>query len=170
MTEPSEPESRETVRDLFRGRGTLPALNRVTSRQGAGPASTEAIRDAEADEPRARNDYVTVKADLQERVVQEMQRRNLLGAGEEALTTGVQDFVAEVLATEDLPLTEGERDHLARELVEEALGIGPLAPLMADPAITDILVNRFDQVYIERFGRLERTNICLLYTSPSPRD
>jgi len=43
--------------------------------------------------------------------------------------------------------------------LEETLGVGPLAPLMADPATTDILVNRFDQVYIERFGKLEHTHV-----------
>ena len=64
-----------------------------------------------------------------------------------------------MLATEDLPLNEPERRRLADDLLEETLGVGPLAPLMADPAVTDILVNRFDQVYIERFGRLERTAV-----------
>ena len=42
-------------------------------------------------------------------------------------------------------------------LLEETLGVGPLAPLMADPAVSDILVNRPDQIYVERFGRLEKT-------------
>jgi pilus assembly protein CpaF len=43
--------------------------------------------------------------------------------------------------------------------MEETIGVGPLAPLMADPAVTDILVNGPDNVYIERFGRLERTEV-----------
>ena len=61
--------------------------------------------------------------------------------------------------TEDIPLNDVERRRLADDLLEETLGVGPLAPLMADPAVTDILVNRFDQVYIERFGRLEKTHV-----------
>ena len=43
--------------------------------------------------------------------------------------------------------------------MEETLGVGPLAPLLADPAVTDILVNGPDQVYVERFGRLELTDV-----------
>ncbi len=39
------------------------------------------------------------------------------------------------------------------------MGVGPLAPLMADPAVTDILVNRFDAVYVERYGQLEKTDV-----------
>ncbi len=75
------------------------------------------------------------------------------------MVAAVRGFVDEVLATEELALNERERAQLADELVEEALGVGPLAPLMADPAVTDILVNRHDLVYVERFGRLERTNV-----------
>jgi len=55
------------------------------------------------------------------------------------------------------PLTQFERDALVIEVLDEIFGLGPLEPLLTDPAISDILVNRFDRVYIERDGRLERT-------------
>ena len=55
------------------------------------------------------------------------------------------------------PLTQFERDTLVVEVLDEIFGLGPLEPLLSDPAISDILVNRFDRVYIEREGRLERT-------------
>ena len=61
--------------------------------------------------------------------------------------------------TDDIPAQRARAALLADDLLEETLGVGPLAPLMADPAVTDILVNRFDQVYIERFGKLERTSV-----------
>ena len=88
-----------------------------------------------------------------------MNQQDLLGAREEDLAVAVREFVDRVLETEDVPLNEDERRRLADDLLEETLGVGPLAPLMADPAVTDILVNRFDQVYIERFGRLEHTSV-----------
>ena len=47
---------------------------------------------------------------------------------------------------------------LVEELIHEVMGLGPLEPLLADPTINDILVNSFDQVYVERYGLLERTN------------
>src|SRR5207248_10591026 len=62
-------------------------------------------------------------------------------------------------AQEDLAANEAERQLLADELLEETLGVGPLAPLMADPAVTDVLVNGAENVYIERFGKLERTDV-----------
>ena len=58
-----------------------------------------------------------------------------------------------------LALNEEERERLVEELVEETLGVGPLAPLMADPAVTDVLVNSPDAVYVERLGRLEPTDV-----------
>ncbi len=103
--------------------------------------------------------YQAVKARLHQRLLDEVDRRNLLGSSEENLAEAVRAFVKEVLAEEDLTLNEAERRRLADDLMEETLGIGPLAPLMADPAVTDILVNGPDAVYIERFGRLEKTAV-----------
>ena len=147
----------DSVRALFRQRAAIQALSRAQS----GPASSASpvTTGAAAKAPASPTDYVSVKASLQRRVIDELQRRKLLGASDEVVTEAVEDFVQGVLGSEDLPITEAEHDHLAQELVEEALGIGPLAPLMSDPAITDILVNRHDQVFIERFGRLERTDV-----------
>src|SRR4030095_2880574 len=57
------------------------------------------------------------------------------------------------------PLSQFERDTLVIEVLDEIFGLGPLEPLLSDPAISDILVNRHDQVYIEREGRLEETQL-----------
>ena len=103
--------------------------------------------------------YLAVKGDLHQRLLDDLDRRDLLGAEEERLTEVVQDFVDQTLAGQDLPLNTQERRRLVDDLLEETLGVGPLAPLMADPAVTDILVNGPDQVFIERFGRLEATDV-----------
>jgi pilus assembly protein CpaF len=57
------------------------------------------------------------------------------------------------------PLSHAERESLVVEVLDELFGLGPLETLLADRAISDILVNRFDQVYIERNGRLEATDV-----------
>jgi pilus assembly protein CpaF len=57
------------------------------------------------------------------------------------------------------PLSLSERESLIGEVLDELFGLGPLEALLADRSISDILVNRFDQVYIERDGRLEETDI-----------
>ncbi len=104
-------------------------------------------------------DYVTVKTGLHQRLLDLLNDSRFVAASDEVLEEAVEEFVAGVLDSEDLPLNAAEQRQLADDLKEETLGVGPLAPLLGDPAVTDILVNRFDQVYIERFGRLETTDV-----------
>jgi pilus assembly protein CpaF len=104
-------------------------------------------------------EYQSVKGILHERLIDAMNEENVLARPDEELEQFVNDFVRDVLANEDWPLNEHERRRLGEDLVDETLGTGPLAVLMADPAVTDILVNRFDHVYIERFGQLEETDV-----------
>jgi pilus assembly protein CpaF len=106
-----------------------------------------------------RVDYLSIKARLHNRLLDEIGERSMYGSGEEAIARAVHDFVQHVLETEDVPLNQEERERLSDELTQETLGVGPLAPLMADPAVTDILVNGPDKVWVERFGRLTRTDV-----------
>ena len=106
-----------------------------------------------------RADYLTVKARLQERLLDEIGERGLLENEGADVAAAVKDFAARALASEEIALNEAERVRLAEELTDETIGMGPLAPLLADPAVSDILVNAPDQVYIERFGKLERTDV-----------
>ncbi len=105
------------------------------------------------------SEFHSIKGELHQRLLDELDQRKLLSAREEQLTAAVEEFVARVLATEILPLNDAERKRLVDDLLEETLGVGPLAPLLADPAVTDILVNGPEQVYVERFGRLELTDV-----------
>jgi len=57
------------------------------------------------------------------------------------------------------PLSLSERESLTTDVLNELFGLGPLEALLRDPAISDVLVNRFDQVYIERNGVIEQTNV-----------
>ncbi len=104
-------------------------------------------------------DYVTVKTNLHQRLLNLLNDSRYVGASDDILEETVRDFVDNVLSNEDLPLNAAEQVQLADDLREETLGVGPLAPLLGDPAITDILVNRFDQIYVERFGHLEATEV-----------
>ncbi|MEM9365529.1 MAG: CpaF family protein [Planctomycetota bacterium] len=110
--------------------------------------------------PTAKNvDYVTVKSALHQRLLDLLNESQFVGATDEVLEAAVREFVDGVLDTEDLPLNASEQERLADDLREETLGVGPLAPLLGDPAVTDILVNRFDQIYVERFGQLETVDV-----------
>jgi pilus assembly protein CpaF len=106
-----------------------------------------------------RADYLTVKAALQEQLLDEIGERGLLDSDGADVANAVKEFAARALASEDIPLNDAERVRLAEELTDETIGMGPLAPLLADPAVSDILVNAPDKVYVERFGKLERTEV-----------
>jgi pilus assembly protein CpaF len=71
----------------------------------------------------------------------------------------IRQALAVLMEEEEEPLNLAEKTRLNRELEFEILGLGPLEPLLADPTISDILVNRHNQVYVERRGRLELTDI-----------
>jgi len=67
----------------------------------------------------------------------------------------IQDLVANL----QTPMSGRERERLALEVLDEVFGLGPLEPLLQDPTINDILINGYNQVYIERAGMLEETNV-----------
>jgi pilus assembly protein CpaF len=67
--------------------------------------------------------------------------------------------VERLLADERVPMTTTEQDRIVEEVLDEVLGLGPLEPLLKEPSISDILVNGFDKVYIERGGKLSLTAV-----------
>jgi len=160
MNEPHEEQPEQTAdqrrsRDVFsRAVLAVPAPRLRTNKSRPGD---EARAEPEPVITRA-SEYLTIKGLLHERLLDELDNRKLLSAREELLTAAVSDFVNRVLETEKLPLNDMERARLAEDLIEETLGVGPLALLLADPAVTDVLVNGPDQIYVERFGRLELTD------------
>lgn len=68
-------------------------------------------------------------------------------------------IVESLIAEEGVPLNQQEKERLIVEIQHETFGLGPLEPLLADPDISDILVNSCSNVYVERFGRLSKTDI-----------
>ncbi len=76
-------------------------------------------------------------------------------AGQQQLLTVIQQIIGE----QRIPLSGAERERLAQEVLDEVFGLGPLEPLLQDDTISDILVNTFNCVYVERRGVLELTGI-----------
>ena len=66
----------------------------------------------------------------------------------------IRQALEQLFQEESEPINLQEKNRLIQELEFEILGLGPLEPLLTDPTISDILVNRYDQVYIERRGQL----------------
>jgi pilus assembly protein CpaF len=78
-------------------------------------------------------------------------------SSEEALRASAVEELSTVIDQEQVPLSPEERRRLIREIADEVMGYGPLQRLLEDPSVTEIMVNRFDQIYIERHGHLTLT-------------
>jgi pilus assembly protein CpaF len=75
------------------------------------------------------------------------------------VSTKLTSAIGSILEEEDRLLTDADRTRLVEEIKNEMLGLGPLEPLLWDDEISDILVNGHSQVYIEKHGKLEKTDI-----------
>src|SRR6266480_4503217 len=65
--------------------------------------------------------------------------------------------VTEQLVLDRTPLTREERRQIVREITDDILGYGPIEPFLRDDSVTEVMVNAFDRIYIERSGKIERT-------------
>ena len=78
----------------------------------------------------------------------------------EELQRQIAELIAEIVSEEKLSVTSREQQELTVTLVDDMVGFGPLEPLLADESVNDIMVNGPQQVYVERKGKLERTDIA----------
>lgn len=86
----------------------------------------------------------------------QLRRRDISGMSDTALRLEAAKVLTDILAADTTMPPGLDSSRLVRELVDEAVGLGPLEPLLADPEITEIMVNRHDEIYVERAGRLMR--------------
>ncbi len=140
------------------------ASARTDACPGAQPDAWPDARHCERPEarPEARPDaYHDIKALTHERLIETLDLGSLDSMPDANLRTQIARLVERILADEfaSAPLNASERRSLAVEVQDEVLGLGPLEPLLADATVSDILVNSFDRVYVERRGRLERTRV-----------
>jgi pilus assembly protein CpaF len=74
----------------------------------------------------------------------------------------VRQLVREQLNAEEMPLSPSERERLEQQIADDILGYGPLEPFLHDPAVTEIMVNGYDQLFVERAGIIEETEAAFL--------
>jgi pilus assembly protein CpaF len=79
--------------------------------------------------------------------------------GEEKARAEIRNNVNRLLGEESAPLNLRQRQSVVKMIEDDIMGLGPLEPLLADPTVSDILVNGYHTIYVERRGRLERTNL-----------
>jgi len=103
--------------------------------------------------------YQDLKTRLHRELLTKVDLEKLTSLQDVRARTQVQNIIYELIGAANVPLSASERDRICREVLHEVFGLGPLEPLLQDPGITDILVNTHSQVYIERGGLLELTNV-----------
>lgn len=104
--------------------------------------------------------YKLLKGRIHLKLVDKFDLAALETLSPETLRQEIAIMVERLLMEEQAAINEIERRSLIRDIQHEMLGFGPLELLMADPAVSDILVNSYDQIYVERRGRLELTNVA----------
>jgi pilus assembly protein CpaF len=106
-----------------------------------------------------RSEYQQVKSDLHRKILDRLNLEKLGRTPSETARDEVLILIRNSVNSEAVPLSFAERERLAREILDEIFGLGPLEQLLKDPTISDILVNRYNKVYIERNGKLELTGL-----------
>jgi len=107
-----------------------------------------------------RTDYQQVKADLHRKILDRLDLEKLGKAQGDSARDEVLVVIRSAVNGEVVPLSFAERERLSREILDEIFGLGPLEQLLKDSSISDILVNRFDRVYVEKGGKLELTPLA----------
>ena len=101
-----------------------------------------------------RDDFKLLKAKLLRKILDRLDLGKLGQTPSPTAQEQVLNFIRNLISDELTPLSATERDRLASEIHDEIFGLGPLQQLLKDPSISDILVNGFNQIYIERAGKL----------------
>src|SRR6201982_2128779 len=107
----------------------------------------------------ARTDYSAIKSAIQRKLIQKLNLDRLTEVNREEVRREVGHILEALVVGESTPMNLQERERLAQEVLDEVFGLGPLEPLLADPTVSDILVNTYKRVYVERKGMLEPTNV-----------
>lgn len=107
----------------------------------------------------SKNEYQELKGRIHDRLIDLMDLSRLDSVDSTILQREIRNLIVNILASESVPLNVTEREGLFKEIQDEVLGLGPLEPLLEDSTISDILVNCYNRVYVERFGKLEATEV-----------
>ena len=107
-----------------------------------------------------RESFEQIKSEIHRTLLSQLDLESLSSARDARAKQAVAGLIQEIVQKEKVLLNSAEKDQLQSDLLDEVFGLGPLEPILKDPAISDILVNRRDLVYVERGGILQKTDIA----------
>ena len=106
-----------------------------------------------------RTDFNAVKTAIHRKLIQKLNLDRLNEIRREDVRREVTQILENLVVGESTPMNLQERERLSAEVLDEVFGLGPLEPLLNDPTVSDILVNTYKRVYVERRGMLEATGV-----------
>src|SRR5690349_15098189 len=104
-------------------------------------------------------EYQELKSSVHRDLISRVDLERVATQRDEYMRAQVLSVIQDLVANLKTPLSGRERERLALEVLDEVFGLGPLEPLLQDPTVNDILVNGPKQVYVERAGILEESNV-----------
>lgn len=148
--------ARQTKEDLPpQRRGATAAVAQPTAAQPAPVATTSA--EAIALEKRER--LVSAKIDIHQVLLETLNLHLLDSVPREVLRDQIDPVVQDEVRKRAIALNRGEYNAFVEEIIDEMVGLGPLETLLKDDTIADILINTHEHIYVERFGKLELTQV-----------
>ncbi|MCX6638797.1 MAG: CpaF family protein [Acidobacteria bacterium] len=100
-----------------------------------------------------------IKTQLHSRLMNALTPEQLRALNKEGMREQIGAVIERLVSDEAIPMTANERERLIEEVLDEVFGLGPLETLLKDPTVSDILVNGYDSIYVERSGHLVETNV-----------
>ncbi|HEU4647490.1 MAG TPA: CpaF family protein [Gemmatimonadales bacterium] len=100
-----------------------------------------------------------IKGRIHRRLLERLNLSNLDKLDREQVVDAIRRVTHDLIAQESVPLNYDEREQVVSQVLDEIFGLGPLEPLIQDPEVSDILVNTANMVYVERRGKLQRTDV-----------
>lgn len=104
-------------------------------------------------------EYAGLKIDIHRKLLDLVDLEVMSSLADDVLRQELKTLVEQLIREEGIALNAVERKQIVQDIQDEMLGLGPLEPLLADPTVSDILVNGYRQVYVERAGRLELSGL-----------
>jgi len=125
----------------------------ATTTDGFGAPSSETAPSTAGHDP-----YSELKTRIHHACIQTLGPELFKSEARGDISERVTRSVTEQLVLDRTPLTRDERRQIIREITDDILGYGPLEPFLRDDSVTEVMVNNFDRIYVERLGKIERTN------------
>jgi pilus assembly protein CpaF len=141
------------------GRLSLPWEAPATSETKVPDSRPTTAQTPAAAAPKSTQGMQDVKGRIHRRLLERLNLSNLDKLEREQVIDAIRRVTYDLLTQESVPLNFEEREALVNQVLDEIFGLGPLEPLIQDPEISDILVNTSSSVFIERHGRLEKTEV-----------